>query len=63
MDTLPHLWRQNHRAYDRPDSGGMGKPLGKGEAEQGTEAPETPGSMETGTAEGICCSKGVSDQI
>ena len=55
MDTLPHLWRQNHRAYDRPDSGSMGKPLGKGEAEQGTEAPETPGSMETGTAEGICC--------
>lgn len=36
------------------DHGGVGKAVGKSEAEQGTEAPEAIGGMETGTSGGIC---------
>ena len=43
------------RPYGLPDPGSMGKPLGKGEAEQGAETPAAAGGLETGTAKGIHC--------
>lgn len=47
------LLSDTDRPHDLADHGGPGEAVGKSEAEQGAETQETPGSMETGTAEGM----------
>lgn len=51
------------RAYDLAGYGGMGKTVGEGGPEQGAEAQEAAGVLETGTPKGIRCGRRVPDQV
>ena len=48
-------------AYGFANHRSLGEAVGKGEAEQGAEAPEAAGGLETGTVGGMCYRERVPD--